>query len=150
MKTRGFEIVKKYENTGIRLPQRSTQQAAGYDIESAVTTTLEAGQIALVPTGVKAYMLPDEVLHLHDRSSNPRKKGVVLANSVGVVDADYYNNPDNEGELFAQFMNITDHAVTIEKGDRIMQGVFMKYLVADDDEKAEKLTRSGGFGSTGQ
>lgn len=150
MKIRGFEVVSKYKNSEIAIPRRSTLNAAGYDIEASETFTLEAGEIRLVPTGLKAYMLPDEVLHLHDRSSNPRKKGVVLANSVGVVDADYYNNPDNEGELFAQFKNITEHQVVIEKGERIMQGVFMKYLLADNDDEVAKSARAGGFGSTGQ
>ena len=74
-----------------------TAHAAGYDLKVAVRTVIDPGEIVLVPTGVKAYMQPTEVLYLYDRSSNPRKKGLVLINSVGVIDGDYYGNPGNEG-----------------------------------------------------
>jgi rubrerythrin len=92
-------------------------------------------------------MQPGEVLYLYDRSSNPRKKGLVLINSVGVIDGDYYGNPDNEGHIFAQMKNITDQIVEVAKGERIVQGVFAPFLLADGD-RAEG-TRIGGFGSTG-
>ena len=147
MKTRGFEVVSKYADAGINLPVRSTNHAAGYDIEAAEDVVIHAGQIKLVPTGIKAYMQPGEVLNLYDRSSNPRKKGVVLANSVGIIDADYYGNPDNEGHIFAQLQNISQEAVNIKKGDRIVQGVFTPYLLVDDDVAGG--ARTGGFGSTG-
>ena len=150
MKIRGFEIVSKYEKAGLSLPKRSTQHAAGYDLAVAETMTLEAGEIKLVSTGLKAYMQAGEVLYLFDRSSNPRKKGLILINSVGVIDGDYYNNAGNEGEIFAQMKNITETAVTVEKGERIVQGVFMPYLVSDNDVETEKSNRTGGFGSTGK
>lgn len=150
MKTRGFEVVSSYENAGINLPVRSTEHSAGYDIEAAETVTLAPGEIKLIPTGLKAYMQAFEVLYLFDRSSNPRKKGLVLINSVGVIDGDYYNNEGNEGEIFAQMMNITDHEVTVEASERVVQGVFMPFLVADGDENTNKERRTGGFGSTGQ
>ena len=92
-------------------------------------------------------MLPDEVLYLFDRSSNPRKRGLVLINSVGVIDHDYYNNPSNEGHIMAQFKNITNEPVTIQTGDRVVQAVFAKYFVTDDDNANGE--RTGGFGSTG-
>ena len=94
-------------------------------------------------------MQAGEVLYMYDRSSNPRKKGLVLINSVGVIDKDYYNNPDNEGHMFMQMRNFTDEEVVIEKGERVVQGVFMPFLVADGDENQEKEERTGGFGSTG-
>ncbi|HEY0222151.1 dUTP diphosphatase [Lactovum miscens] len=150
MKTRGFEIVSKYKDAGLHLPQRSTRHSAGYDIESIETVTFGAGEIKLIPTGLKAYMQPGEVLYMYDRSSNPRKKGLVLINSVGVIDSDYYNNPDNEGEMFMQMMNILDRDVIVEKGDRVCQCVFMPFLVADGDDEVEKSDRLGGFGSTGK
>lgn len=149
MKIRGFEVVSKYKNAEINLPKRSTEHSAGYDLEAAETVSLSAGEIKLISLGLKAYMQAGEVLYMYDRSSNPRKKGLVLINSVGVIDKDYYNNPDNEGELFAQMMNITDHSVSVEKGERVVQGVFMPFLVADGDEQQEKAVRTGGFGSTG-
>ena len=95
-------------------------------------------------------MQAGEVLYLFDRSSNPRKKGLVMINSVGVIDGDYYNNPGNEGEIFAQMKNITESEVILEKGERIVQAVFMPFLVADGDEEVVKSTRTGGFGSTGK
>ncbi|MEY8442690.1 dUTP diphosphatase [Lactococcus ileimucosae] len=149
MKTRGFEIVSKYENAGLELPVRATKQAAGYDLSVAEKLVIQPGEIKLVSTGLKAYMQAGEVLYLYDRSSNPRKKGLILINSVGVIDGDYYNNPSNEGEIFAQMKNITESEVVLEKGERIVQAVFMPFLVADGDEETVKTTRTGGFGSTG-
>lgn len=148
MKTRGFELVTTYQDAGLTLPVRSTAHAAGYDFSVAETVTLQAGEIKLIPTGIKAYMQAGEVLYLYDRSSNPRKKGLVLINSVGVIDGDYYGNPDNEGHIFAQMKNITDGVVQVTKGERIVQGVFAPYLLADADDAAG--TRVGGFGSTGK
>lgn len=149
MKIRGFEFINKYKNENLELPKRATTHAAGYDLSVAEDMVIKSSEIVLVPTGVKAYMQAGEVLYLFDRSSNPRKKGLVLINSVGVIDGDYYNNPNNEGAIFAQMKNITDQDVSLEKGERIVQGVFMPFLVADGDENQEKLARSGGFGSTG-
>ena len=146
-KIRGFELVSSYDNQDL-LPKREKAHAAGYDLKVAETTQIEPGQIVLVPTGVKAYMQPGEVLYLYDRSSNPRKKGLVLINSVGVIDGDYYGNPNNEGHIFAQMQNITNKKVSLEVGDRIVQAVFAPYLVADGDQATG--TRTGGFGSTGK
>lgn len=147
VRIRGFELVSSYDNQDL-LPKRETAHAAGYDLKVAETTQIEPGQIVLVPTGVKAYMQPEEVLYLYDRSSNPRKKGLVLINSVGVIDGDYYGNPNNEGHIFAQMQNITNKKVSLEVGDRIVQAVFAPYLVADGDQATG--TRTGGFGSTGK
>ncbi|RKW00845.1 MAG: dUTP diphosphatase [Streptococcus sp.] len=146
-KIRGFELVKGETNLDL-LPKRSTQHSAGYDFVAAETITIDPGAIKLVPTNVKAYMQEGEVLYLYDRSSNPRKRGIVLSNSVGVIDKDYYGNPDNDGNIHAQFTNITNDVVTIEKGTAMMQGVFMPFLLADDDDASG--VRVGGFGSTDQ
>lgn len=150
MKLRGFEIVSKYADAGLELPYRATEHAAGYDLAASESVSFAPNEIKLVSTGLKAYMQAGEVLYLFDRSSNPRKKGMVLINSVGVIDGDYYGNPGNEGEIFAQMMNITDHEVVIEAGERVVQGVFMPFLVADGDENRLKEVRTGGFGSTGK
>lgn len=145
---RGFKLTTQYANDTDLLPQRSTKHAAGYDLKAAKFVRIEPGEIALIPLGVKVYMQEGEVLYLYDRSSNPRKKGIVMVNSVGVIDCDYYDNPDNEGLIYAQVQNITDKAVTIARGDRIAQGVFVPHLLADGDQADGE--RKGGFGSTGQ
>lgn len=147
MTKRGFKLISTYTDTNL-LPRRATFRAAGYDLKVAETTRVAPGEIVLVPTGVKAYMADNEVFYLFDRSSNPKKKGLILVNSVGVIDADYYNNPDNEGHIFAQMKNITEDPVILDVGERIVQGVFMPFLLADDDEAIG--TRTGGFGSTGR
>lgn len=148
--SRGFEIAKGFEDKEINLPVRKTKFAAGYDIEAAediVIPSFKKGMApTLIPTGVKAYMEDDEVLYLYNRSSNPKKKGLILANSVGVVDKDYYGNPDNDGHIMFAFFNIKDEDITIKKGEAIGQGVFAKYLVTDDDIAGGD--RTGGFGST--
>lgn len=104
--------------------------------------------ITLVPTGVKAQMANDEVLMLFNRSSNPVKKGLVLINGVGVIDKDYYNNEQNEGEISFAFANTTDKDVAIEMNEKLGQGVFVKYFTTNDDKTENK--RKGGFGSTGK
>lgn len=146
MRTRGFELVSTYTDEGL-LPKRETAMAAGYDLRACEQVELAPGEIKLVPTGVKAYMQAGEVLYLYDRSSNPRKKGLVLINSVGVIDGDYYGNPGNEGHIFAQMKNITEETVVVEAGERIVQAVFAPFLLADGDVATGK--RTGGFGSTG-
>ena len=149
-KLRGFEIAKGWEDKNINLPKRSTKYAAGYDAEAAEDTVIPAFKPGvkptLVPTGLKAYMQDDEMLCLYNRSSNPKKKGLVLANSVGIVDKDYYGNSDNDGHIMYAFWNFKDEDIKVEKGERIGQAIFQKYLVADNDVAEGK--RTGGFGST--
>lgn len=149
-KKRGFEIAKGFENSGINLPVRKTKYSAGYDIEAAEDCTIPAyvagSKPTLVKTGLKAYMEEDEMLLLYNRSSNPGKKGLVLANGVGVVDKDYYGNPDNDGAIMFAFFNMKPEAVEIKKGDAIGQAIFQKYLITDDDIATGE--RVGGFGST--
>ena len=147
---RGFEIAKGFEDKNINLPVRKTKLSAGYDFEAAEDTIIPAFKRGdaptLIKTGIKAYMEDDEVLYLYNRSSNPKKKGLILANSVGVIDADYYGNPDNDGHIMFAFYNMRDEDVTIKKGEAIGQGVFQKYLVVDNDQAEGE--RTGGFGST--
>ena len=102
----------------------------------------------LIKTGIKAYMQEDEVLYIYNRSSNPMKKGLVMANSVGVIDSDYFENPDNDGHIMFAFYNFYPFDVTIKKGDKIGQGIFEKFLITDDD--CTEGERTGGFGSTGE
>jgi len=147
---RGFEIAKGYEDKGINLPIRKTKFSAGYDVEAAEDVVIPSFKKGMAPTliktGIKAYMQDDEMLLLYNRSSNPKKKGLILANSVGVVDKDYYGNPDNDGHIMFAFFNIKDEDIEIKKGEAIGQGLFQKYLVTDDD--IAEGERTGGFGST--
>lgn len=147
---RGFEVAKGFENAEINLPVRKTKNSAGYDIEAAedvVVPAFKPGQKpTLVKTGLKAYCEPDEFFMLCNRSSNPGKRGLVVANSVGIIDSDYYGNVDNDGHVMFAFYNFFDHDVEIKKGDAIGQAIFMKYLITDDDNA--KGERTGGFGST--
>ena len=151
-KIRGFEVAKGFEDQEINLPVRKTKFSAGYDIEAAeevVVPSFKKGMNpTLIKTGIKAYMQDDEVLMLYNRSSNPKKKGLILANSVGVIDKDYYGNQDNDGHIMFAFYNVKDEDITIKKGEAIGQAVFQKYLVTDDDSAEGE--RIGGFGSTNQ
>ncbi|MDO5556143.1 MAG: dUTP diphosphatase [Clostridia bacterium] len=149
-KRRGFEIANGFENANINLPVRSTKNSAGYDIEAAENCVIPAFKLGqkptLIKTGLKAYMESDEMLVLANRSSNPTKKGLILANSIGIVDSDYYENPDNDGHIMFAFYNFKEEDVEIKKGERIGQGIFQKYLVTDNDMSLGE--RKGGFGST--
>ncbi len=149
-KLRGFEIAKGYEDKGINLPVRKTKYSAGYDIEAAedcVVPSFKKGMApTLIKTGLKAYMQEDEYLKLCNRSSNPKKKGLILANSIGIVDADYYGNVENDGHIMFAFYNIKEEDIEIKKGDAIGQAIFEKYLIADNDTAEGE--RTGGFGST--
>lgn len=102
----------------------------------------------LVHTGIKSNMEEDEVLELYNRSSNPGKLGLVLANGVGVVDADYYNSKKNDGEIMFAFYNFMPWSVTVKVGDRIGQGVFKKYLRPTEGLRVKDVERVGGHGST--
>lgn len=148
--SRGFQVAKGFENAEIILPERKTRLSAGYDIGAAEDCTIPpfkwGDKPTLVKTGLKAFMENDEYLMLCNKSSNPFKKGLVLANSIGIIDADYYENPDNDGHIMFAFYNFGDKELEIKKGDMIGQAIFCKYLTVEND-KADKK-RMGGFGST--
>lgn len=150
MKIRGFEKVKKYQQVDFPMPARKTSRSAGYDICLPEDCEIPAGKTVLLPTGVKAYMQDDEYLGIHIRSSVAIKRGLRLVNNIGVIDADYYNNPDNEGHIMVALFNSGDETVKLAKDERIAQGIFYKYLTTDDDAESEKEDRSGGIGSTGK
>lgn len=132
----------------MKLPERSTKKSAGYDFYAMENIICKSHEITMVKTGIKAKMEDNETLLLFNRSSNPKKKGLIILNGVGVVDADYYENEENDGEIAGLFYNMREEDVEIKAGDKIMQGIFVKYEKADDDEAEGE--RAGGFGSTGE
>lgn len=144
---RYFAVAKGYEHLGLILPQRATAKSAGYDLASAEDIIIRPWETVLIPTGVKAYMGDQEALKVYFRSSTPRKKCLFQPNGVGVVDADYVDNPDNDGLIYVQVLNFSDRPVLIERYERIAQGIFEPFLITDDDNATG--IRTGGVGSTG-
>ena len=153
---RKFEFVERIKEVAMesvngaycRLPERSTENSAGYDFYVQEDVVCKSKQITMVKTGIKAYFPKNETLLLFNRSSNPKKKGLIILNGVGVVDADYADNPDNEGEIAGLFYNMLDEDVVLKAGEKMMQGIFVKYAITDDDKAQGQ--RTGGFGSTGR
>lgn len=164
---RGFEICKEYENKGINLPVRKTKHAVAYDVEAAEDTIipsiqkvllnngskvfqglkdLEDIKPALIKTGLKSYFGEDEVLILANRSSGPFKKNLVMANSIGIIECDYYGNESNDGHLMFSYYNFGAEDLFIPKGEVVGQVYFQKFLVADTGNSED--IRKGGFGST--
>ena len=149
MKTRGFEVVKdeKRKTTGeVTLPTRGTSKAMAYDFYANDSYVIAPGEVAKVWTDVKAYMGDNECLILNVRSSMGGK--FMLANTAGWIDADYYENENNDGNIGVFLKNISDDIRSINKGDRVAQGAFFNFLVADNGNT--DAIRNGGFGSTGQ
>lgn len=173
-----FEVVSKYKNNDIKIPVRATANSAGYDFEVAKDTLVEPishlqqiisnvgsyepytlneiakitkltkAKPALVPTGIKCQMADNEYLEISVRSSCPLKYWLILANGVGIIDSDYYNNPDNEGEIFFQIINLSPFPIQLQKGEKIGQGIIKNFIITEDD--AAVGNRAGGFGSTSQ
>lgn len=141
-----FDIPIKEED--IKLPIRSTKKSAGYDIFSPITFELQPGEIKSIPTGIKSYMKEDEFLMIVLRSSLGFKFNLRLTNQVGIIDSDYYDNKSNEGHIHVSLQNLGNSKYTVEKGDRIVQGIFMKYYTVDSEFIDKE--RTSGFGSTGK
>ena len=173
-----FEKVKKWINSDINMPVRKTTHSAGYDFEAvedviiepyqhlseiiinsskyepktlnemANITKLNKAKPSLISTGMKCKLADNEYLELSIRSSSPLKYWLILANGVGIVDADYYNNSDNEGEIFFQIINLSPFPIKIQKGEVIGQGIIKEYKLTEDD--CANGLREGGFGSTNE
>ena len=171
-----FEKVSRFKEIDLPLPVRKTAQSAGYDFvvaediiippykelvermdayrpvitpgleEAAAAIKAANAKIPLVSTGMKCQLEDGTYLELSVRSSCPLKHWLVLGNSVGIIDLDYYNNPDNEGEIFFQIINLAPFAIKLKRGDAIGQGIIKPYLTVEGD-KADGI-RLGGFGST--
>lgn len=145
---RYFKVVKSEhrKNKGdIKLPTRATEHSAGYDFYSPVDVVIPPDEMVMIWTDVKAHMYHDNLLILNVRSSMG-KQPIMIANTQGWVDSDYYENPDNDGNIGIRLFNLGKTRYEIKAGDRIAQGVFVKYGTTNDD--SAKATRSGGFGST--
>lgn len=152
-RNRGFEIVddkyRKHPKIDIKIPKRSTKSSAGYDICTPIKIVIPANGISeAIQTDIKAYMLEDEVLEIYPRSSLGFKKNLMLINTVGIIDSDYYSNSQNDGNIGLKLKNLSDKEVVIESGEKILQGIFKKYLKVDNDNATEE--RVGGVGSTGK
>lgn len=146
MRQRGFEIVHSFINKNVKLPARSTEKSAGYDISLIEDVSIIPGKVMIVPTGLKAYMKSNEYLGIHIRSSMAIKKQLALANCQAIIDSDYYNNSDNEGHILLALYNFGKEPVTLQAGTRIAQGIFYEFLKVDEDENLG--VRQGGIGST--
>lgn len=168
-----FEKVSRFADVDFPMPARKTAHSAGYDFavaeeiiipplkncwellkqddilsldEMAALTKRTKVKPSLVSTGVKCKMEEDNYLELMVRSSTPLKYWLVMSNGVGIVDADYYNNPDNEGEIFLEIINLSPNPIILHPGDIIGQGIIKSYIKIDDDNTT--VERAGGFGST--
>ena len=147
-KKRGFEIVKEdmRKSNYVAIPTRATKNSAAYDFYSNNDYVVKPNEIVKIWTDVKAYMQSDEFLMLDVRSSMGGK--FMLANTIGIVDSDYYSNPNNDGNIGIFLKNISDIPQEISIGEKIAQGIFMEYLKTDNDNTTTK--RVGGWGSSGK
>ena len=143
-----FNSVPNGNYEDIILPKRSTKNSAGYDFYSLYDITIKPNERVVIPTGIKVCMNENEFLGIYIRSSLGFKYNIRMCNQVGIIDADYYNNSENEGHIFVCLMNEGDKVLEIKKGDRIVQGIFMPFLITDDDKTTD--IRMGGIGSTNE
>ena len=171
-----FEAVSRFAaDEEMLMPRRGTAASAGYDFvvaedivippyvslmseinalecqpmtlaEMAALTKRTGAKPTLVSTGIKCHLPTDMYLELSVRSSTPLKHWLIMANSIGIIDADYCNNPDNEGEIFFQMINLSPFPIQLKKGDKIGQGIIKPYEKVRNDNA--EGSRQGGFGST--
>jgi len=157
---RDFMVVSKYMKDAdgnvqdvIRLPNRGTKYSAGYDFYNNTGESIKIGARESsfpIPTGVKVYMKPDEVLEIYPRSSLGFKHDVRLSNTIGIIDSDYFDNEKNEGEIFIKLFNPTRKIVNIGPGEAFAQGLFKNFLTSDTDATTVGGKRVGGIGSTSE
>ena len=158
MYEKNFEIISKeqfdkdfkdfncnYED--IILPKRSTNKSMGYDFFLPIDIEFKSKEIIKIPTSIKVSMYDDEFLGIYDRSSTGFKYNIRMCNQVGLIDADYFNNMDNEGHIWIALQNHSDKDYFFKKGDKLVQGVFQKYLLVENEKEVNGV-RNGGLGST--
>ena len=129
----------------IKLPFRATKGSAGYDFVLPFDIDIKPNEIKKIPTGIRAYIEDGYVLNIYPRSSLGFKYQMNLLNTTGIIDSDYYN-ADNEGHIIVGVINRGDKTLSLKKGDRFVQGIFLKYYLAEEEEVNTK--RKGGFGSS--
>ena len=137
-------VVEIYND--ISLPKRATKGSAGYDFVCPIDIEIKPNEIIKIPTGIRCYMLEGYVLNIYPRSSLGMKYQMYLTNTTGIIDSDYYN-ANNEGHIIVSIVNKGNKTLSIKKGERFVQGIFLKYYTVEEDEILEN--RTGGFGSTG-
>lgn len=157
-KYRGFEFVSTEQlekdfgedrnETVMKLPKRATKGSAGYDCYAPVDIYLGPGNDIKIPTGIKSYMRNGEMLMAVPRSGLGFKYYCRLANTIGIIDKDYYDNPDNEGHIFVKLRNEGNEPIIIKHGEAMCQFIFTPFLLADNDNFTDGKDRNGGFGST--
>ncbi len=135
---------KAYEK--ISLPTRATKGSAGYDFICPININIKPNEMIKIPTGIRCSMQDGYVLNIYPRSSLGNKYQMYLTNTTGIIDSDYYN-ATNEGHIIISIVNKGDKVLNIKQGERFVQGVFLKYYLANEEEVTSK--RTGGFGSTG-
>lgn len=131
----------------IRLPERSTSGSAGYDIRTPIPFSLHPGSSIVIPTGVKIHMNKFNVLLVFMRSGLAIRHGLYLLNGTGIIDSDYADNRDNDGDILLAIGNQGKRTFRAEAGDRIAQGIIVHYFPTDEDDVVNH--RKGGIGSTG-
>lgn len=140
-----FERVTGYEDAD--LPERKTEYAAGYDMKPYESGVVMPGETKLIETGIKACINYDEYIQMHLRSSVGINNDIMLANGTGIIDADYYNNSENEGHIMIPIRNLGNTPFEYKASERLVQLLFMPYRITAKDTTTDK--RHGGFGSTG-
>jgi len=131
----------------VALPRYQTAGAAGFDLAASVDMTVQPGEVALVPTGLVIAVPAGHLLGIFARSSTPLKRGLMVANGVGIVDSDYCGPTD---EIKIEVLNFTQAPVAVRRGDRLAQGVILPFVRAEwHEEQAPERPSRGGFGATG-
>lgn len=147
------EYRKSYDQIGydhVKLPSRATSGSAGYDFYMTSNLNLKPGESVIIRTYIKCRIDAGWVLMLFPRSSLGFKYHVSLANTVGIIDSDYYGNDNNEGHIMIKLTNNGEKTVEFSAGDKFCQGIFLPYGITTNDHETDKEVRSGGFGSTGK
>lgn len=129
------------------LPRYETSGSVGFDLIAREKTVIKKGTIVLIPANVIVETPPGYMLVIASRSSTPRKKGLTQPHGIGIIDQDYCGPAD---EIKIQMYNFSDQDVTVEKGEKIAQAVFV-HVSKFEFEEVDKITDNsrGGFGSTG-
>jgi dUTP pyrophosphatase len=139
----------EYFEKKLPIPKRKTAYSAGYDFTCPYDVYIEPGKAVMIPTGIKVMLDPGKKLDLYPRSSLGCKHFGMLANTVGIIDSDYYNNEENEGHILAMIRNTGDKPFHIKQGERFCQGIITSFYTVDGDDIGKGEKRKGGIGSTG-